>query len=214
MAAVVFPASLFAETNKGDLKGTVNPKLVASWNRTAKNWPTLKTPSEVDREIKKMSISYNPRFETQDQKFIQSLVSQLTDFPVVKVKGDAYECYDKKSGNLLFTAKVLGNNKYSFNGKDFEYDLKSSLESNVNRIKELVSAEEVTFFQQLDHALLPQAQARMSTLAIVALSVGAAILVGSTIYSGGENWKRAGSHTTEGFKHVIKAPASLMGVPE
>lgn len=214
MASVVMPASLFAGSAKESAKGGVDQKLVASWNRTAKNWPTLKTPSEVDREIKKMSINYNPRFETQDQKFIQSLVSQLTEFPIVKVKGDSYECFDKKSGSLLFTAKVLGNNKYSFNGKDFEYDLKSSLESNVNRIKELVSVEEVTFFQQLDQALLPQAQAKMSTLAIVALSVGAAILVGSTIYSGGENWKRAGSHTTEGFKHVIKAPASLMGVPE
>ena len=194
MASVAFPASLFAEANKGSAKGTVDTKLVTSWNRTANNWPTLKTPSDVDREMKKIPMNYNPRFETQDKKFIDSLVSQLSEFPVVKVKGDAYECFDKKSGTLLFTAKVLGNNKYTFNGKDFEYDMKETLESNVNRIKDLVMNEKVSF---LDQALVPQAYA-MKTLAIVALSVGAAILVGSTVYHKGENITQSADSITEG----------------
>jgi hypothetical protein len=95
-----------------------------------------------------MNLNYNSRFEGQDQKFIQSLVSQLSEFPVVKIKGDSYECFDKKSGSLLFTAKVLGNNKYTFNGKAFEYDLKASLESNVSRIKDLVMTDKVSFLDQ------------------------------------------------------------------
>jgi len=112
MVSVLVPSSLFAET----VKGTVDKKIVTNWNRTASNWPTLKTPSEMEREIKKMNLNYNTRFEGQDEKFIQSLVSQLSEFPVVKIKGDSYECFDKKSGSLLFTAKVLGDNKYTFNG--------------------------------------------------------------------------------------------------
>lgn len=208
MASVAIPASLFAEATKGSAKGTVDTKLVTSWNRTAKNWPTLKTPSEVDREMKKIKMNYNPRFEMQDKKFIDSLVSQLSEFPVVKVKGDAYECFDKKSGTLLFTAKVLGNNKYTFNGKDFEYDMKATLESNVSRIKDLVMNEKVSF---LDQALLPQAHA-MKTLAIVALSLGAAILVGSTIYHRGDNWKRAGSHATDAVRHTVQGAGDVMGI--
>jgi hypothetical protein len=206
MASVAFPASLFAEANQGNTKGIVDTKLVASWNRTAKNWPTLKTPSDVDREMKKMKISYNPRFEMQDKKFIDSLVSQLSEFPIVKVKGDAYECFDKKSGTLLFTAKVLGNNKYSFNGRDFEYDMKATLESNVSRIKDLVMNEKVSF---LDQALLPQAYA-MKPLAVVAISIGAAILVGSTIFNKGENITQGWNKVTRGVKD---AGAGILQIP-
>ena len=204
MVSVLVPSSLFAET----VKGTVDKKIVTNWNRTASNWPTLKTPSEMEREIKKMNLNYSPRFEGQDKKFIQSLVSQLSEFPVVKVKGDSYECFDKKSGSLLFTAKVLGDNKYTFNGKAFEYDLKASLESNVSRIKDLVMTEKVSF---LDQALIPQAHA-MKTLAIVALSVGAAILVGATVYHGGDNWKRAGRHATDAVRHGVQGAGDVMGI--
>ena len=204
MVSVLVPSSLFAET----VKGTVDKKIVTNWNRTASNWPTLKTPSEMDREIKKMNLNYNTRFESQDEKFIQSLVSQLSEFPVVKTKGDSYECFDKKSGSLLFTAKVLGDNKYTFNGKAFEYDLKASLESNVSRIKDLVMTEKVSF---LDQALLPQAHA-MKTLAIVALSVAAAVLVGATVYHGGDNWKRAGRHATDAVRHGVQGAGDVMGI--
>ena len=203
MVSVLVPSSLFAET----VKGTVDKKIVSNWNRTASNWPTLKTPSEMDREIKKMNLNYNTRFEGQDEKFIQSLVSQLSEFPVVKIKGDSYECFDKKSGSLLFTAKVLGNNKYTFNGKAFEYDLKASLESNVSRIKDLVMTEKVSF---LDQALLPQAHA-MKTLAIVALSVAAAVLVGATVYHGGDNLKAAGNDLKRTFSGAVDTGKHLLG---
>ncbi len=205
MVSVLVPSSLFAET----VKGTVDKKIVTNWNRTASNWPTLKTPSEMEREIKKMNLNYNTRFEGQDEKFIQSLVSQLSEFPVVKIKGDSYECFDKKSGSLLFTAKVLGDNKYTFNGKAFEYDLKASLESNVSRIKDLVMTEKVSF---LDQALIPQAHA-MKTLAIVALSVGAAILVGATVFSEGKNWKNFGSQASDTVGHGLKTIGAPFGVP-
>lgn len=204
MVSVLVPSSLFAET----VKGTVDKKIVTNWNRTASNWPTLKTPSEMEREIKKMNLNYNTRFEGQDEKFIQSLVSQLSEFPVVKIKGDSYECFDKKSGSLLFTAKVLGNNKYTFNGKAFEYDLKASLESNVSRIKDLVMAEKVSF---LDQSLIPQAHA-MKTLAIVALSVAAAVLVGSTVYHGGDNLKAAGNDVKRTFGGAVDTGKHLIGV--
>jgi hypothetical protein len=49
MISVLVPSSLFAEA----VKGTVDKKIVTNWNRTASNWPTLKTPSEMEREIKK-----------------------------------------------------------------------------------------------------------------------------------------------------------------
>ena len=203
MISVLVPSSLFAET----VKGTVDKKIVSNWNRTASNWPTLKTPSEMEREIKKMNLNYNSSFEGQDQKFIQSLVSQLSEFPVVKIKGDSYECFDKKSGTLLFTAKVLGNNKYTFNGKAFEYDLKASLESNVSRIKDLVMSEKVSF---LDQALLPQAHA-MKTLAIVALSVAAAVLVGSTVFNRGENIKEGWNKISGGAQDVGSGALNVMG---
>jgi len=202
--SVLIPSSVFAEASKG----TVDKKIVSSWNRTASNWPTLKTSSEMEREIKKMNLNYNPRFEGQDEKFMNSPVSQISEFPVVKVKGDTYECFDKKSGTLLFRAQVLGNNKYTFNGKAFEYDLKASLESNVSRIKDLVMTEKVSF---LDQALLPQAHA-MKTLAIVALSVAAAVLVGATVYHGGDNLKAAGNDVKRTFGGAVDTGKHLIGV--
>jgi hypothetical protein len=46
----------------------------------------------------------------------------------------------------------------------------------------------------------------------VALSVAAAVLVGATVYHGGDNLKQAWGHTTQSVGHAGKAGLSTIGV--
>jgi hypothetical protein len=52
----------------------------------------------------------------------------------------------------------------------------------------------------------------MKTLAIVALSVAAAVLVGSTVYHGGDNLKAAGSDVKRTFGGAVDTVKHLGGV--
>jgi hypothetical protein len=69
-------------------------------------------------------------------------------------------------------------------------------------------SEKVSF---LDQALLPQAHA-MKTLAIVALSVAAAVLVGSTVYNGGDNFKQGWNKISGGAHAIGSGAGNIMGV--
>ena len=169
-SSFTLPASLFA----GSSQPTVDTKIVSKWNRMRKNWLTLKTPTQVETELARMNLNYNPRFEKKDKKYMEALASQTTELPEIKVKGDSYEIFDKKASPSTVKIQSLGQNKFLLNGKAFEYDINSSLETNLEKIKPLLESEKVSFWDQV---FLPSANALVQALAIGTAIATAAIML-------------------------------------
>jgi len=95
-----------------------------------------------------MNISYNPRFEKQDKKYLESLALQTTELPEIKIKNDRYEIFDKETSSKI-TIRMLGENKFTLNGKTFEYDTSIPLETNLEQIRSLLENEKVSFWDQV-----------------------------------------------------------------
>lgn len=113
------------------------------------NWLTLKTPSQVEHELAQMNFNFNPSFQKQDEKFMEILALQTTELPMIKVKDDKYEIYDVSSHRSKATIQIIGQNKFSLNGKSFEYDIDKSLESNLEKIKILLGDDKVSVWDQV-----------------------------------------------------------------
>ena len=176
MVSVALPYSLIANT----ASPSVDPRLVMKWNRLSHNWLTLKTPSQVEHELTRMNFNFNPSFEKQDKKYMEFLALQTTELPLIKVKDDKYEIYDVNSPLSKITVQILGQNKFSLNGKSFEYDIKSSLESNLEKIKSLLEDKKISL---LDLLFIPKAHAGMKGAANGILLGMAALMVFAVIHN-------------------------------
>lgn len=182
----VLPAHLLASSSKG----IVDLNVVNKWNRMRKNWLTIKTPTQLEKEIARMSFNYNARFEKQDKKFMELLAAQETDLPEIKVTQDKYELFDKKSSSSKIKIQALGENKYLINNHSFEYDIYSSLETNLESIKSFLEKKEISFLDQL---FLPTAHA--SKLGNGIMIATAACILGVLGYALYERKSGGGNHT-------------------
>jgi hypothetical protein len=176
IASIAFPYSLIASASTV----TIDPKLVMKWNRLSHNWLTLKTPSQVEHGLAQVNFNFNPSFKKQDEKFMEILALQTTELPLIKVKDDKYEIYDVSSHRSKATVQIIGQNKFSLNGKGFEYDINSSLESNLEKIKMLLDGEKVSVWDQV---FIPNGHAGMKG-AVNGFLIGlAALMVFAVIYN-------------------------------
>ncbi len=192
----VLPGHLLASSPKV----IVDPTIVSKWNRMRKNWLTIKTPSQLEKEVARMNFQYNSRFEKQDKKFMELLAAQETELPEIKINNDKLEISDKKSSSSKVTIQTLGENKYLINGKSFEYDMYSSLETNLDSIKSIFEKKEVSFLDQL---LLPSAYAsKLGNGILIATAVCILGAIGYSLYekkSGGRNHTPAHSNSSSGM---------------
>lgn len=179
MASVALPYSLIANTTNPSVD-PVDPRLVVKWNRLSHNWLTLKTPSQVEHELTRMNFNCNPSFEKQDKKYMQFLALQSAELPLIKIKDDKYEIYDVNSPLTKITVQILGQNKFSLNGKSFEYDTKASLESNLEKIKPLLEGKKISL---LDLLFIPNAHASIRGAATGVFIGIAALMVFAVIYN-------------------------------
>ena len=174
---LTLPSSLFANP----IQGSVDTKFVGKWNRMRSNWLTLKTPTQVEKELARMNFSYNTRFEKQDKKFMESLALQTTELPEIKINDAGFELSEKKDSSSRLTIQALGKNKYIINGKKFEYDLNVPLEKNFEKINSLLESEKISS-SFLNNLFLPYSYASIKkTFTIVAIGA-VALFLGGMIY--------------------------------
>ena len=198
--------SAFAETPKVITKTTlgVNAAYVAKWNETSRKLEKSESLSEKEKANKAFGVHFNPNFEEQDKRYFSQLNISNLKLPELKIAGSSYEFLNPTDSSVLFKAQVLGDNKYTFNGKAFEYNLNESLEANMKRIRQLLNpTTESSFFDAL---FFPQAQA-LDTVWAVLIGLAVGYLTTTTIISKGNNFKQFFNHSGKSLSeggHAVK----------
>lgn len=187
------PSSLFANSTQG----AADTKIVGKWNRMRSNWLTLKTPTQVEKELARMNFSYNPRFEKQDKKFMESLALQTTELPEITMKENGYVVSEKKDSSSKLTIQALGQNRYILNGKKFEYDLNTSLEKNFEKMNSLFESEQVSS-SILNNLFLPYSYASMKKTFTFVVIGAVALFLGGMIYEYNNHKSEKGTAPSNG----------------
>jgi hypothetical protein len=193
---MTMPGIVYSNVAQGASNRVTYPQFVKNWNKVAKNWPSLiKDANRLTKELKKSGLTPISRFEKQDESYEILKAVQQPEFPTVAIKGDAYEFTSTSDKNFSLTIKDFGNNKYSFNGKEYQYDENLTLEANVQKVTDMLTPKaKVSFWDAL---FMPKAQAFevSTTMLVIGIVVAVAALVGAFFLG-----KNSGKSIVKGVK--------------
>ncbi len=196
-------AGAVPKTATAPSKWEANAAYVSKWNDVAKKWSKAHGEKHVTSYIKALDAKFNPQFESEDKSYFITSSIQSEDFPEVAKTDKGVVFSLKADPTKKLEISFVEGTQFLINGKEFNYDLKANLKSNMDSMSKLLGmdvAQRTSFLEQL---FIPQAHALAGWA--WALIAAAVVYIGINLYN---NSKRANvgiNQHIDGTSNLLKA---------